>query len=118
SRFTDGLGCDDPDRFTDLDQLAGRQVSAVAANACAAPRFAGQHRADFDALDTGCLNCAGEVFRDFLIDLDDHLAFVVFDLFQRHAANDTISQGLDDFARLHDGADVNAIHRAAIAFAD
>ena len=57
--------------------LAGRQVAAVAADADAAARFAGQHRADLHALDTGRLNGAGEVFRDLLVDVDDHAAFVV-----------------------------------------
>ena len=118
SRFTDRLRCDDADGFADLDQFSGREISAVAADAGAAPGLAGQYRANFHALDTGRLNRAGEVFRDLLIDLDDDFAFVVFDLLERHTADDTISQRLDDFARLDDGSDVDAVHCSAVAFAD
>src|SRR5207253_8127949 len=95
SRFTDGLRGNDADRFTDLDQLSSREVAAVAADAGAAPRFACQHRADFHALDTGRLNRAGQVFRDLLVDFDDHFAFIILDLLERHAADNAISQGFD-----------------------
>ena len=54
--FADRLGGDDADRFAAFHQPAGGQVAAVAELANAAPRFAGQHRADLDALDTGRLN--------------------------------------------------------------
>jgi hypothetical protein len=37
----------DTDRFTDLDEFSSRQISAVAANAGTATRFARQHRAIF-----------------------------------------------------------------------
>src|SRR5215469_13734674 len=118
SRFADRLRCDDTDSFTDFHQLSGCQVSSVAADAGTAAGLAGQNRTDLHALDTGGLDGAGKIFRDFLVDLDNHLAFVVLDLLERHAADDTISQGLDDFARFNDGADVNAVNRAAIALAD
>jgi predicted dinucleotide-binding enzyme len=44
------------DRLAALDETPGRQVAAVAGDADAALGFAGQHRADLDALDTGRLN--------------------------------------------------------------
>ena len=66
--FADGLRRDDADRLAALHQPAGRQVAAVAGCANAALRFAGQHRADLDALDTGRLNRAGQFFGDLLVD--------------------------------------------------
>jgi hypothetical protein len=66
--FADGLRRDDADRFAALDQTAGGQVAAVAGDANAALRFAGQHGADLDALDAGRLNRRGEFFGDLLID--------------------------------------------------
>src|SRR5439155_1294724 len=46
--FADRLGGDDAKRLTDLDQLAGRQVAAVAQAAHTFARLAGEHRANFD----------------------------------------------------------------------
>ena len=56
SRFADGLRRDDAGRFAEFDQAAGGQVAAVAHDADAALRFAGQHGADLHPLDTGSLN--------------------------------------------------------------
>ena len=78
--LADGLRGDDADRFAHLDRAARREIAAVAVHASAATRFAGQHRANLDALDAGRLNRIGQLFGDFLIDLDDDVAFVVFNL--------------------------------------
>ena len=49
--LTDGLGGDDADRLTDVDQLAGGQRTAVAEGAGADRGLAGQDRAGLDLLD-------------------------------------------------------------------
>ena len=92
ARLADGLRGDDAHRFAALDHSAGGQVAAVAELADAALRFAGQHRADLDALDTGRLNRRRQVFGDFLVDLDDQVAFVVELIFESHAADDAVAQ--------------------------
>ena len=46
SRLTDRLCGDNADSLADLDRVAGREVAAVAFDADAATRFAGQGRAD------------------------------------------------------------------------
>ena len=97
---------------------AGGQVAAVAELANAALGFAGEHRADLHALDTGGLNGAGQIFGDFLVEPDDQVAFVIELVFESHAADDTVAQRLDDFARFDDGLDVNAVAGAAIGFGD
>ena len=118
SRLADGLRRDDARGLAQLDQSARSQVASVAHHADTALRLAGQHRTNLHPLDTGSLHRARQVFGDFLVDVDDDVAFVVLDLLQRDAANDTVAQRLDDLARLHDGGDVDAIDRAAIVFAD
>jgi hypothetical protein len=100
SRLADGLRRDDAGGFAQFDQASRCQVAAVAHHADAALRFAGQHRADFHALDAGRLNRSRQVFRDFLVDVDDDVAVIVLDFLQRHAAHDAVAQRLDDFARL------------------
>ena len=100
--FADGLRRDDAHRLAAFDQPSGRQVAAVAHDANAALRFAGQHRTDLHPLDTGRLNRARQVFGDLLVDVDDHVAVVVVDLLERHAADDAVAQRLDDFARFDD----------------
>ena len=97
---------------------AGGQVAAVAAGADAAPRFAGQHGADVDALDAGGLNGVGQLLADLLVDVHDDVAFVVLDLVERDAAHDAVAQRLDFDARLGDRFDVDAVGGAAIDFAD
>src|SRR6476469_8242499 len=51
--LTDGLGGDDADRLTDVDQLAGGQRAAVARSAGADLGVTGQHRTDPHLLDAG-----------------------------------------------------------------
>ena len=69
--LADGLRGDDADRFAEFDHAAGGQVAAVAAGANSAAGFAGEHGANLDALDAGGLNGVGQLFGDFLVDLDD-----------------------------------------------
>ena len=116
--FADGLRRDHTDRFAALHQPSGRQVAAVARHADAALGFAGQHRADLDALDTGRLNRRRQFFGDLLVDVDDDVAFVIPLIFERHAAHNAVAQRLDDFAGFDDRLHVNAFGGAAIVLAD
>jgi len=65
---------DDADRFTHLDEAPGGEVATVAASANTAPGFASEHGSDLDAFDAGSLHGIGQLFGDFLVDLDDHVA--------------------------------------------
>src|SRR6202008_3221899 len=118
ARLADRLRGDDADRFAQLDQAARCKVASVAAGAGAAPRFASQHRANLDALNTGGLNGIRQFLADFLVDVDDDVAFVVPDLVERNAAHDAIAQRFDFDARFGNRFDVNAVGGAAIEFAD
>ena len=95
ARLADGLRGDDADRFAEFDRAAGGQVAAIAAGASSAAGFAGQHGADLDALDAGGLNGVGQLFADFLVDVDDDVALVVLDLVERDAADDAVAQRFD-----------------------
>src|ERR1019366_8456161 len=112
--FADGLRRDHADRFAALHQPPGGQVASVARHADAALGFAGQYGADFDTLDTGCLNGRRQFFGDLLVDADDHVALIVALIFQ----HDAVAQSLDDFAGFDDGLHVDAFGGAAIVFAD
>src|ERR1017187_9469932 len=116
--FADGLRRDDTDRFAAFHQPPGSQVAAVAGHADTALGLAGQHGANLDALDAGCLNRRRQFFGDLLVDLDDHVAFVIALIFQRHAAHDAVAQGFDVFAGFDDRLHVDAFGGAAIVFAD
>ena len=118
SRLADGLRGNDADRFAALHHAAGGQIAAVAELADAALGFAGQHRADLDALDTGGLNRGGQILGDLLVEADDQVAFVIELVFESHAADDAVAQRLDDFARFDDRLDVDAIAGAAIDLGD
>ena len=107
-----------PTGFAELDHAAGAEVTSVAKCANAATRFAGEHRADLDLLNACTLNGRRDVFVDLLVHIDNNVAVVVLDALERHAADDTVAQVLDDLARLDDRADVDAFHRAAIVLGD
>ena len=96
------------------DQTASGEIAAIAHNANAPLRFAGQHRADLHALDTGGVNRGRQLFGDLLVDAYDHVAFVIALVFESDAAHDAVAQRLDDFARLDDRLDEYAFGSAAI----
>ena len=56
ARLPDGLRGDDAHGFAAFDHAAGGEIASVAKLANAAPGFAGQHGADFDALNAGGLD--------------------------------------------------------------
>src|SRR5271157_827481 len=118
SWLADGLRCDDARRLTELDQSAGSQVAAVTHHADTALRLASEHRTNLDPLDTRRLHRTCQVLGDLLVDVNDDVAFVILDLLQRDPTDNTVTQRLDDFSRLDDRGHVNAVHRAAIVFAD
>src|ERR1700682_438496 len=94
SRFANRLSRDHTGSLAEFDQAPGSQIASVAHDANSAPRLAGEHRANLRPLDTGSLNRARQIFCDLVIHIDHDLAFVVFDLLERHAAPDTVAQGL------------------------
>src|SRR5581483_4658489 len=110
--------CDYARRLAELNQTSRCQVAAVAHHADTTLGFAGQHGADLDALDAGSLNGSREIFGDLLVDVYDHIAVVVLDLLERHAANNSVAQRLDDLAGFNDTRNVDAVYRATIVFAD
>src|ERR1051326_8106780 len=118
SGFADGLCRDDAGSFAEFDEASGSQVAAVAHDADAALGFAGQHGADFHALNAGGLDRSREVFGDFMVDVDYDVAVIVFDLLERDAAHDAVAQRLDNLAGFHDTLHVDAGDGAAIVFAD
>src|ERR1700675_1638353 len=118
SRFANGLSRDHSGSLAEFDQAPGSQITSIAHDANAAPRLAGEHRANLYSLDTGSLNRTRQIFGDLVVHIDYDLAFVVFDLLERHAAHDAVAQRLDNFAGLDDTGDENSVHGAAVVFAD
>ena len=110
--LADRLGGDDADGQAELDQLAGRQVAAVAARADAAARRAGQHRADLHLLDAGVLHFRRQLLVDLLVEVENHAALDrVDDLLERDAADDAVAQRLDDLAAFDDRPGLDAVER-------
>src|SRR3981189_1529439 len=118
SRFANRLSRDHTGSLAEFHRAPGRQIASVAHDANSAPRLAREHRANLHPLDTGSLNRARQIFGDLVIHVDHDLAFVVLDLLERHAADDTVAQGLDNFASLDDTGDENSVHGAAVVFPD
>ena len=116
--FADGLRGNDADRFAEFDHAARSEVAAVAQRANTAAGFAGEHGTNAYAFDTGALHGVGKLFGDFLVHVDDDVAFEVLDLVERDAANDAVAQRFDFDAGFDDGFDEDAVGGAAIALVD
>src|SRR5690606_27163223 len=118
--LADRLRRDDADRQAELDEPAGGQVAAVALGADAAPRGAGEHRADLHALDTGVLDALGERLVDLAAGLDDDRAGRGIEhRLERHTADDAVAEALDNLAaRVDNRPQVEAVERAAVDLLD
>src|SRR5271163_3345218 len=118
ARLADGLRGDDADCFAEFHHAPRGEVASVAESANSATRFASEHGANANALDTGSLHLVGEVFGDFLVDVDNDRALEVLDLVERNAANDAVAQRFDFDAGFNDGFDEDAVGGAAVALID
>src|SRR6185312_3282942 len=115
ARLADRLRGDDADRFADVDDMAAREVATVAGHADAAAGLAGEHRTDAHFVDAGRIDLADLVLVDLLVLLDEHFARIRVDnVLERHAAEDTVAELLDDLAALDERGHLDAFHRAAI----
>src|ERR1022692_1006140 len=118
SGFADRLRGNHSGRFAEFNQAARGQVAAVAHDADAALRLASEHRTNLYPLDSGGLNGYRELFGNLVVDVEDPVAVVVFDLLERDAAHNAVAQRLDNFTGFDDSLDVNAVHRTAVVLAD
>src|SRR5208282_897452 len=118
ARFSDRLRGDDANGFAELHHAPGGEVAAIAESANSAARLAGEHGADAHALDTSSLHLIGEVFGDFLVDVNDDRSLEVLDLVEGDAADDAVAQRLDFDAGFDDGFDKDAVRRAAVTLVD
>src|SRR5258707_668327 len=97
-----------------IENVYGSHSSRILLVETGALRFAGQHRANLDALDTSGVDGSSQFFGDLLVDANDDVAFVIALVFESHAANNAVTQRLDDFARFDNRLDEDALSSAAI----
>src|SRR5215831_19481015 len=115
ARLPDGLGGDDAYRLPELREAARAQVAAVAHDADAALRLAGERGADAYPLQAGVL----DLLRQFLVDLgaglhDDLARERIADVLRGHAPEHAIAQRLDDVAAFDERRGVDVLHGAAV----
>ena len=109
------MGGDHADRLANVHRAARCQVTSVTFHAAAAARLAREHRTNPNALHAGALNLSRQIFVDFLVGLDNARSFNRIDnIFERRAANDTITQAFN----LFDCTGRDALQRAAVLLAD
>src|SRR5256886_2148949 len=113
--LADRLGGDDAHRFTDLNELAGRQVAAVAQAADTLARLAGEHRAHFDLSDAHLDQVARLDVADLGAFFDERLLRVVVE--HRgggHASGDPLEERLRERALLRDVRHPDATRGATV----
>ena len=117
--LADRLRGDDPDRHAHLDQLAGRQVHAVAGAADAQRSFAGHRAADLDLLDLHFLELLGRGQGDHLAIPDhDFVGERVNDIDPADPAADRLHQADFDLFALVDDPLGDALRGAAVFHGD
>ena len=107
-------------RLAQVDHAAVRQVASVALRARAARRLALEHRADRHLLDApALLDRLGRGLVDLLARADEDVARVRIDhVLDRHASEHPVAERLDDLLALLEGADLEAVHGAAVLDVD
>src|SRR6185436_11766681 len=119
ARLADRLGSDDADGLTDVDLVAASEVASVALRADTTTGLAREHRADDDLFDARFFNLEDELFVELRVERNDDFAGErVDDVFQRHAAEDAVAEGLDDFAGVFELRHADTVEGAAVELGD
>jgi hypothetical protein len=117
TRFADRLGGNHANRLASIDQNATSEVAAIALGADAVARVAGQRRAHLDLVDAQFFD---QIHRVFIEQVphgkQDVLGFGMNHVDRNDAAQDAVTQRLDDFAALDQRSHGNAVACAAIVF--
>src|SRR5271169_3165806 len=117
--FADRLRGNDPDRLTDIDDRAARQVASVALAANADAGFAGQHRADRYGIDTRPLDLVDGILVDQCARREHDLAAQgIEDIDRCGTAENAVGEWGDDLAAVDDGARHEPARGAAIFLGD
>ena len=113
--LTDGLSRNDPHRFTNVDQTTATQVTSVAFGAKTKAGCAVERCAHFDFVNTTGLDLVQIVFVQHFTGRHNHLAGLwVHHVINGRAAQNTVSQRLDDLTTLNDRTHQLSICRTAI----
>lgn len=115
SRLADGLGSNDANGLTHVDQMPSGKVAAITLGANTAPALTGQHRTYFHLFQTRRFYFLNQCFIDFFVGSDQHITGNrVKDIIQRDPPQNPVSDVFDDLATLGEGRNNQTIQRAAI----
>ena len=119
TRLADRLRSDDTDRLAHVDRRAPGEIAPVACAAHAVGRLARQHRADFQLLDAASGDDVDLGLRQQSGPLDQGLAGGrILHILRRGPAKDAAGERSNHGAGIDNGADLDAILRAAVFFRD
>src|SRR5690606_16292193 len=119
TRFTDGLGGNDADRFSDVDLTGSSHVHAVALGADTGPGLAGKDGADLGFGHAALDDFFGQMGIDvFILGNQDFAGLGMQDVLGREPAGETFLQSFDDFVAVLDIMNDDAFVGAAVILAD
>src|SRR5215469_18796244 len=119
ARLADRLRSDNSDRLAKVHQMPAAQVAAVALDAHALTRLAGEHRADLDPLDAAVLDPTHLVLIDHLVGTYQHLARErIAHIFERDPPEHAVAERLDDLAAFDEWCHVDSVERATVILGD
>src|SRR5581483_1544131 len=118
--LADRLGGDDADGVADLGEPVGGGIDAVALGVDAEGAGRGERRHDFDALEAGILDLAGDFLGDEVAGADEQFGGVqrIVDVVARAASDDALAQADDFVVTLENGLFPDAVAGGAIVLAD
>src|SRR5438094_833419 len=119
ARLADRLRGDDADGLAEVDEMAARQVAAVALHADPLARLAGEHRADLHPLEARLLDGGHLGLVDLVVGLhDDGVGERVANVLERDTPEHAIAETLDDLAALDQRGHLDAVERPAVLLRD
>ena len=120
ARFTNGLGGDDAHGFARVDQMTASKVTPVAKGADAAFGLAGKGRAHGDGGNALVADKLGFLFLDKRVFGHQHGVWIIGIKHgvEQHTANDALGQRGFDVAAVLEVGQFDAVHSAAVVFAD
>src|SRR5690606_21888857 len=115
--FTDRLGGDHTDRFSERRRTASTEVATVTEGANSALRFAEEHGTDLHLIHTGRFELFHVVFIDFGVRLHDDVARNrIKSVFDDDSSENAITHLLDDFTRFDERGNIETFKGSAIRF--
>src|SRR5512133_243782 len=119
SRFANGLGCNNTNRLTHVDNMAASQISTIALGTDTSFALAGQYGADLDLFKASIFNALNEGLINLMVCVYQYLSGNrIENIVKSNSTKDTITNMFDDLTALSKRRNNKTIQCSAIIFSN